>query len=104
MELSILILILVVGCVRKYGGPDFRTPGPEVLSEHAANCETVVLVVVVRRVDAGSIHVQVVPVLSTIRGTRPVVAVGASIVGAASVVVATEEEPRRYTTTCIGFS
>lgn len=44
---------------------------------HAAHGEPVVLVAVVRRVDARSIHVQVVRVLCATRGTRPVDAAGA---------------------------
>lgn len=74
---------------RGHGGRN--KPDSELL-QYTAYCKTVVLVVVVRGVDARGIQVQVVRVLRIVRGTRPVVAVGAEIVGAASVVVATKEE------------
>ena len=61
---------------------------------HATDCESVVLAVVVRRVDTGSIHAQKVSVLSRIRSTRPVAAVGAEIVGSTSVVEAAKQEAR----------
>ena len=69
-----------------------RTPHAEILLRKATHGVPVVLVVVVRRVDARGIEVQVVPVLTIVGGTRPVVPVATDVVGAVVVVVATEEE------------
>ncbi len=60
------------------------------LLKHAAHGQAEVLAAVDRRVDAGSVEVQVVPALSRAGRTGPVVAVGANVAGAGRVVEATE--------------
>ena len=50
---------------------------------------SVVLVVVVRRIDVATIEVQVVGVVAIVLASRPVVAVGTLIVEAAGIPVAT---------------
>ena len=66
-----------------------------------ADGESVVLAVDVARVDVRSIEVQIASVLSRVRGTRPVAAVGAEKVGAAGAVVAAEKETRDFTVSII---
>ena len=49
---------------------------------------------VVLRIDLGAIQVQVVGVVIIVRHRRPIVAVGALIVGTAAAAVATQDEGR----------
>ena len=62
------------------------------LHRYAPHGVPVVLVVVVRRVHARSVEVQVVTVPRAVGRTGPVITVAADVVGATGVVVAAEEE------------